>query len=334
MKTDPKKAHTAKEFKCPAPLINGRFHPSGKSFFATAEDRTITRIDLGSEKQTVYAGHESWVRGIAFSQDGKTVITSGFDDTLIWWPAEDDKPSPIRTVKAHDGWIRALTVSPDGKLLASAGNDRIIRLWNTDDGKKIRELKGHKRDIYSLQFHSSGKHLISGDLMGKIHQWEVATGKLERSFEGKDLHTFNKGQDVDYGGIRSIAFNADESQLICGGLHKGTNPLGAVNEPLILRFDWEKQEILKKHPAAGIRGVVWRNLFHPDGYIMAGVGGSSGGHLIFWKPEEEKPFHKFKLRDTVREMDLHPDGMQVATVHWDRKVRINRLAAKEAKPKK
>ncbi|MGB0580526.1 MAG: WD40 repeat domain-containing protein [Limisphaerales bacterium] len=333
MKTDPKKAHTAREYKCNAPLINGRFHPSGDSFFATAEDRTITRIDLKTEKQTIYEGHESWVRGIAFSKNDQTLITSGFDDTLIWWPAEGEKPKPIRKVKAHEGWIRAIAVSPDGQLIASAGNDRVIRLWNIEDGKKVRELKGHERDIYSLAWHSSGKHLISGDLMGKIHQWEVATGNLARSFEGKDLHTFNKGQDVDYGGVRSIAFNADESQLICGGLHKGTNPLGAINEPLILRFDWEKQELLSKHPAKGVRGVVWRNLVHPDGYLIAGVGGSGGGHLLFWNPEEEQPFHKFKLKDTVREMDLHPDGRQVGTVHWDKKVRINLLAAKETKKK-
>ena len=313
MKTDPKKVHTEKEIKCNAPLINGRFDAAGKYFYATAEDRTITRIDLTTDKQVIYSGHESWVAGIAFSKDGKTLFTSGFDDTLIWWPTEGDAPQPIRTVKAHQGWIRAIAVSPDGKLLASAGNDKVVRLWRTSDGSKVREMAGHER---------------------KIHQWDVASGKLTRSFDGKELHTFNKGQDVDYGGVRSMAFNTDESQLVCGGLQKGTNPLGAVNEPLILRFAWKTGEILKKHPAAGVRGVVWRNIFHPDGYLAACTGGTSGGHLLFWKPAEEKPFHKFKTKDTIREMDLHPNSQLLATLHWDRKVRFNRLAAKAGKPKK
>jgi len=37
-----------------------------------------------------YFAHDSWIRGIAFSKDGQTVITSGYDDTLIWWPAAAD----------------------------------------------------------------------------------------------------------------------------------------------------------------------------------------------------------------------------------------------------
>ena len=42
----------------------------------------------------------------------------------------------------------------------------------------------------------------------------------------------------------------------------------------------------------------------------------------------EKEFHKLKLPDTIREMDLHPDGIQVATAHFDGHVRICKLAPK------
>ena len=329
MKTDPKKAHVAKEYKCEGPLMNGRFDATGKFLYVTSEDRTITRIELETDKRGMYEGHESWVRGLAFSKDGKSFVSSGFDDTLIWWPTEGEKPKPTRTVKAHKGWIRAIATSPDGKLLASAGNDRVVKLWSMSEGKLQHELKGHERDVYSMAFHPNGKFLLTGDLMGEVHQWDVSAGKLVRSFEAKDLHTFNKGQDVDYGGVRSIAFNADHSQMICGGLHKGTNPLGAINEPLILRFDWGSQKIVKKHQAKGLRGVVWRTMFHRDDYVLACSGGSSGAHLLFWKEDDEQPFHKFKIRDNAREMDLHPDGVQVATVHHDRKVRISKLIAKK-----
>jgi hypothetical protein len=52
---------------------------------------------------------------------------------------------------------------------------------------------------------------------------------------------------------------------------------------------------------------------------------------VFFKTEDEKPFHKFKLKDTTRDMSLHPDGLQIATAHWDGYVRICRMEQKAAK---
>ena len=66
-------------------------------------------------------------------------------------------------------------------------------------------------------------------------------------------------------------------------------------------------------------------------YLHGGSGGGGGGYLIFFKPAEEKPFHKLKLKDTARDMSLHPDGLQVATAHWDGYVRISRMEQKAAR---
>jgi WD40 repeat protein len=274
------------------------------------------------------------VRGLAFSKDGETLVTGGLDDTLIWWPANAAKPEPIRKVKAHAGWIRALDVSPDGKLLASGGNDRILKIWNLADGKPVRQLTGHELDIYSVMFHPDGQHLLAGDLMGHIRQWEISTGKLVRKFEAKDLHTYNGGQKVHFGGVRSLALSPDKKHLVAGGLYKGTNPLGAVSEPLILRFDWASQKVLKKHITDGVKGVIWRTLFHPDGFLIGASGGSGGGYLLFWETDKDKAFHKFKMPDTAREMDLHPDGVMLATVHYGRKLRLSKLAPKPKPPPK
>ena len=284
MNIEPKQTHVVTEWKHDAPLINCRFDPTGRYVFATAEDRQIVRWELGSGNKVTFSAHDSWARGVAFAGDGQTVVTSGYDDTLVWWPTEADKLEPIRKVAAHDGWIRAVAVSPDGKLLASAGNDRVVKLWSLDEGKPVREMRGHEKDVYSLLFHPSGEFLLSGDLLGKVRQWEVATGKICRSFEAKDLHTYNGGQRVHYGGVRSIALSPDGKHMACAGLHKATNPLGAVSFPLIVRFDWESQEIVKKHVLEDVRGIAWRVLFHPNGFLIgcsggAGGAGSRGGAL-------------------------------------------------------
>jgi len=334
MKADPKQVHVSQEYAHGAPLINCRFDPRGQHVFATAEDRAIIRWTLADGKKTEFRAHDSWVRGLAFSPNGETLVTAGYDDTLVWWSANAEKPTPIRQVKAHAGWIRAIASSPDGQLLASGGNDRDLKIWNLSDGKLVHELKGHELDIYSVMFHPDGKHLLSGDLMGHVRQWEIATGKEVRKFEAKDLHTYNAGQKVHYGGVRSLALSMDKKHLVAGGLYKGTNPLGAVNEPLVMRFDWTNQKVVKKHIVDGVKGVIWRNVVHPEGFVIGCSGGSGGGYLLFWQANKDKAFHKLKLPDTAREMDLHPDGITLATVHWNKKLLLSKLAPKPKVEKK
>jgi hypothetical protein len=61
---------------------------------------------------------------------------------------------------------------------------------------------------------------------------------------------------------------------------------------------------------------------------MGVSGGGSGGFLLFWKADSEKDINRFQLPSLARDMDLHPDGIQVVTAHYDRHVRISKLAAK------
>jgi WD40 repeat protein len=327
MGADPKLAYVAAEYKHDAPLITCRFDPKGRYVFAATEDRSVVRWDLSSGKRTSFQGHDSWVGALAFSPDGETLITAGYDGTLLWWPVSAESPEPLRKVTAHEGWIRALSMSPDGKVLASGGNDRAVRLWSVPDGSPLATLEEHESHVYSVLFHPSGESIVSGDLKGLIHHWDLATEERLRTFNAKALWSYNTGQAVDFGGVRSLSLSADGKQLSASGLYKAENPLGMVHEPLVLRFEWASEKLLLSHTLAGQKSVVWRALFHPEGFLMGGSGGSAGGHLLFWD-KEDKPFHAFKLPDTIRECDLHPDGLQVATAHYGKMLRISRMAAK------
>jgi WD40 repeat protein len=144
------------------------------------------------------------------------------------------------------------------------------------------------------------------------------------------LHSYNGGQQVHYGGVRSLSLAPDGKHLACGGLHKASNPLGAVNEPLVLLFQFESQKPVRSLVSEGVRGVIWRSLFLPDGSLLGASGGSGGGFLLFWNPNEDKAVHKLKLKDTIRGLDVHPDHLHVATTHWDKHLRISRMTAKQS----
>jgi WD40 repeat protein len=258
-------------------------------------------------------------------------VSGGCDGKLCWWETAATEAKPIRSIAAHAGWVRTLDASPDGTMVATGGNDNMVRLWSMGDGKLVREMPGHEAHVYSVLFHPTGQFLMSGDLKGELKQWDVASGKSVHSFDAKALHTYEGGQRVDYGGVRAQALSADNKFLAAGGLYKATNPLGAVNEPLVLLFEWDSQKLAKQQTIDGITGgAISRVRWLGDGSLMASCGGVSGGYLLFWKPDAEKAYHKFQLPALARDMDVHPDGLQVATAHADKQLRITRLAAKTA----
>lgn len=330
MPADIKLTHVTQQWPHTSPLISCRFDPKGRFAFAGAEDNSVQRWDLSSAAKTPLAAHDSWVKAIAFSADGETLVTGGYDGRLIWWPVAAEKPDPARKLDAHGGWIRGLSVGAEGKLLASCGNDKLVKLWNVADGAPVRTLEGHQSHVYSVLFHPSEQFVLSGDLKGQVHQWETATGKLVRTFDAKALHSFNGGQGVDFGGVRGLAISPDGKYLAAGGLFNASNPLGAVHDPVVLLFEWETQKLVQTHIAEGLKGSIWRLLYLPDGTLAGVSGGTSGGMISFWKPDVNKELHRVQLPSVARDFDLHADGIQLAVAYFDKHLRLCKMAAKAA----
>ena len=330
MQADPVKAHVAKEWKHTSPLISCRFDRSGKWVFAGAQDSRVWRFDTENGNKTELAGHESWVRAMAFSPDGQTLVTGGYDGRLIWWPVADEKPAPIRTLESHQGWIRALAVSPSGGLLASVGNDLVVRIWNIADGTLVKELAGgHTRHIYGVAFHPDGKHLASGDLLAHVVDWELESGKETRRFTIPVLSKYDDQFKADIGGTRGLVFNPDGSQLAASGITNVSNAFAGIGEICVVLANWaDGKEIVQYASKAKVQGVAWNVAFHPQGFVMAAGGGRGGGFLFFWKGVEKTEYHAFKLPNAPRDMSLAADGLHVATPHFDTGLRISRLAEK------
>ncbi len=329
MAADPAQSHVVKSLAHTSPLISCRFEPSGKFVFAGAEDNRVWRFELATGTKTELASHDSWVRSLGFSTAGDVLVTGGYDGRLIWWPALAEKPTPARTVEAHQGWIRALSVSADGQFVATAGNDKKVKIWQMSDGALVRELAGHESHVYNVAFHPNGKDLVSGDLKSQYIHWDATTGEVKRKFAIASLHKYDAGFLADIGGPHSMAFSRDGKLLACGGITEVTNAFAGVGNPAIVLWNWdEAKEVVTHLTKAKINGVAWGAIVHPEGFTIGATGGGGGGHLFFWKLDQKDEFFTLNLGNTARDLAIHPDGVQLATAHFDKNLRLIKMGPK------
>jgi hypothetical protein len=50
--------------------------------------------------------------------------------------------------------------------------------------------------------------------------------------------------------------------------------------------------------------------------------------LWFWRPDHAQSFHAVKLPNTAYDLALHPNGLHVATAHFDGVLRIHDMSPK------
>ena len=61
------------------------------------------------------------ITALAFSPDGKAVLTGSYDETVRLWNTTDG--TPIGPKLQHQGYVWAVAFSPDGKTVVTGSND-------------------------------------------------------------------------------------------------------------------------------------------------------------------------------------------------------------------
>ncbi|MDB5340167.1 MAG: hypothetical protein JWN70_5786 [Planctomycetaceae bacterium] len=311
------------------PFQSCRIDPTGDFVFGGCQDNSIQRWDLVLGTKVPMVGHKSWIADFDFQPGSNMLISAAYEGRVHWWNDALTVPTSIRNVAAHKGQVRALSFSRDGQYIATAGNDKMVRIWRAADGALLKELEGHTRHVYNVAFHPNGKHLISGDLMGILKQWEVESWQLVRDYDAKLLTGYDPTFKADCGGIRGIDFSPDGRFLAVGGIGEVSNAFAGIGKPMVLIFDWVTgQRIHVLSPKGAFQGTVWGLQFHPSGSFLLGVGGGGSGGMWFWDVETGTALLDVALPQVAFDLSIHPDGLRIAVASYDNSIKIFDLGPK------
>jgi WD40 repeat protein len=194
------------------------FSQDGLRLAAAGEDNVVHLYsgDNGAPIDT-FTGHTAPVAAITWNTDGS--LTSVADKTLIRWNVNPEwihertigKPEDSVTLVDR---VLALAWSPDGKTLATGSGQPSrsgqVKLWNIETGELVREFAdAHSDTVFAIDFSPDGQSLATSAADRFMKVWDVASGKLARSFEGHTGHVLGVTWKSD--GRRLASCGADNA---------------------------------------------------------------------------------------------------------------------------
>jgi WD40 repeat protein/serine/threonine protein kinase len=321
-------------WRLPRPVLPDEQHQAAPGPEKTAATQPVARN---------FKGHLAAIEALAFTADGRKLVSIGHDHTARCWDVDEQEES--RVLEQGRGQIDGLSYSPDGRYLAlaSMGNGIWVHDLTSRDAPRLLTTRGSRRVALSPDGRT-----IAGGPDHRVTLWDAKTSGV--------LATLSEPEPAEIG---AMAYSPDGHWLVVGA--GGPNNFGADSLGKVMIFDVANRKLHrtvatptqvsavafsrdgKLLAAAGHNGTVWlwdaaswdeiRRWQGPGGTLYSTVqflsgdrelaAGSHSGRIDLLDVKTAKLARQIQGHiDCVSAMTLSPDGRTLATASWDRSIKL------------
>ncbi len=296
------------------------FSPNGRLLASGCSDGSVRLWNATAQKEGLggkigqymptlkLKGHKDAINILAFSPDGKTLLSGSEDGTIRAWDTTTGRQ--IYTCPGHMEGIRSIAVSEQINILTSSDSyPTQVRLWDIENGHQLSA--SYFGFTYSVTISPNATTITMDDLSDRnLRLWDIQNRRYRIYLKGHGypsesiLHT-------------EIAFSKDEKMLATspsrgriGEIHLWD--IGSQSNSIFSRFFFNAKTIRPKHTLKGHRGVVSSLVFSPDGKILAS--GGDGDKINLWDLETLNIHQKLAVdRNYTRSIAFSTDGKILAS---------------------
>ena len=233
--------------------------------------------------------HSGGVTALAFSPDGKTLVTGSDDKTLLIWNTSSWECS--KPLTGHTNSVNSISFLSSGSRFYSGG-DYFVRSWNLK-GDALDEHRGPTTFIWSVAIKADSSQWVAGSFERNIRLFDYKTGKLSTIPGHKKS-------------VLAVAYSPDGKLMASGSL----------DENILI---WNAETYKVTDTLKGHGGNIFCVTFSPDGKFLASA--SNDNTVRLWESASGKLIRTFMGHTAgVFSVGFSPEGNYLASGSVDSNV--------------
>jgi WD40 repeat protein/serine/threonine protein kinase len=291
----------------------------------------------------VFKGHTDAVNCVAFSPDGKTALSGGWDNALILWDVETGQE--LHRFEGHESGVYAVAFSPDGKTALSGSGDDTLIWWDVVNRTMIhrfqKEYEGEPdpslMGVNAVAFSPDGQTALVGSQDGSLVIWDLEKQTVVRQFDtGAADFVYAAAFTPDGSAVLASLYDTvhvwdvetgQETLVLRPGsfvygmsIDKAGRQIAlATNDNQVHLFDLRTGSEVNHF--VGHVNYVSQVAISPGGYQMISASGDST--LRLWSLTNGAEIRRYEGHSAkIWSLKLSPDGTQILTTAADGTARI------------
>ena len=136
--------------------------------------------------RAMFKRHRGEVNSIAFSPDGRSLVSGSDDGSVRIWSIRDGSSKELTMTDDANGFY-SVVFSPDGRYIAAGDRKNSLWIWGSRTHKCVAIWMGHFSCVWCVGFTPDGNGLMSGGEDRKVKYWDVSSLGTHGAASGREV---------------------------------------------------------------------------------------------------------------------------------------------------